>query len=64
MSAIVAGACRQCGKQFWVSLGHPAWYKAYLKTRQPTEDVRRFAQLQEKRICPDCAPTDYAPYLK
>jgi hypothetical protein len=64
MSAIVAGACRHCGKQFWVSLGHPAWFKAYLKTRHQTEDVRRFLHLQDKRICPDCAPSDYAPYLK
>jgi hypothetical protein len=59
MSAIVAGTCRQCGEQFWISLGHPPWLKAFLKTGKPTEEARRFAELQRKQVCIECAPEDY-----
>ena len=32
MSVIVAGVCKVCKKEYWVSFGRPAWHKEWVSS--------------------------------
>jgi len=67
MSVVIAGKCKKCGKQYWVSFGQPAWYKKWLKEKDftgGTEKTRAWGELSKKEICPDCGPKDWEKFLQ
>lgn len=48
MSAIIAGDnCRGCGKDYYISLGHPKWYNDVVKHKRPENKIFKLY----KRIC-------------
>jgi len=60
MSAIIAGkSCSVCGKEHYVSIGHPKWYDAVvLKKHNPTKEdekeFERFRKIQKSGMCVNC----------
>lgn len=56
MSCIIAGdACAECGKKYWVSLGHPNWFDDVIKRGKPkSEDYLFFEDMAQSGKCPKC----------
>lgn len=56
MSAIITGeACKECGRKYWVSLGHPKWYDDVMKRREPKgEDFLFYENMVLSGKCPNC----------
>ena len=63
MSAILAGTCRKCGQEFWESLGHPKWFKDWLRSHTETRQVLAYKKLRTDQLCSTCAPLRYAQLL-
>ena len=66
MSVIVAGVCKVCKKEYWVSFGRPAWYKEWVssggvKWKEPMEEYR---VLREKRLCEECGKMAWGRFMK
>lgn len=54
MSVIFAGKkCKQCGEKYYVTFGHPKWYKDWLKKKKSPQS-RRWEALVRTRKCPAC----------
>ena len=56
MSAIIAGkACKKCGCEYMLSLGHPKWFDDVVKRKQPeTVHYQAFDHLRRSGLCPAC----------
>ena len=55
MSAIISGhSCKSCKKKFWLSLGHPKWYKEYLRTGYKDKSYKMFEQIARSGKCLNC----------
>jgi len=56
MSAIIAGkSCRGCGREYWVSLGHPEWYDDVVKRGlEKSENFKRYERMAKSGMCPRC----------
>lgn len=56
MSAIIAGkACKKCGKEYYLSLGHPRWYDDVVKRGKPKSDhYREWEEMKKSGKCPNC----------
>lgn len=52
MSVIIAGEkCKSCGKEFWLSLGHPKWFDFPMKY---PEQYELFKELRLSGKCAYC----------
>lgn len=50
MSAIIAGKeCKMCGKEYWLSFGHPDWFK-----NRSGDAWQGFRSIQVSGLCPTC----------
>jgi hypothetical protein len=50
MSAIIAGKeCKMCGKEYWLSFGHPEWFK-----NRAGDAWQGFCSLKYSGLCPTC----------
>jgi hypothetical protein len=56
MSAIIAGkSCKKCGKEYYVSFGHPKWYDDVMKRNNPPGEIfQAFRVFQKSGECPNC----------
>ena len=55
MSAIISGhSCKNCKKSFWISLGHPKWYREYIKTGYKTKEYQLFERIARSGLCLNC----------
>lgn len=59
MSVILAGTCRQCKAPYWISLGHPQWFKDWLRTKVKTRKIELYESLRSEKLCLSCAPEKY-----
>lgn len=55
MSAIVAGKCKKCNEDFWVTLGHPEWFDDVVKRRMPENDeFKEWKAWKLSGLCAEC----------
>jgi len=55
MSAIIAGNCKQCKRDFYVSLGHPRWFdEAIWKGKTDSPEYQEFLKVRASGLCTNC----------
>lgn len=59
MSAIIAGKCKKCKLPFYVSLGHPEWWK-----QRKGREYTIFLEVIKSRLCLECFDEVFCGTLK
>jgi hypothetical protein len=54
MSAILAGTCKKCKEEFWISYGHPKWFDDYVKKNIESKEMTAFLKMRKSRLCINC----------
>ena len=56
MSAIIAGKdCEVCGREYWMSFGHPDWYDDVMKRGlEASEQFTTYVKMAKSGLCPKC----------
>jgi len=62
MSAIIAGKCSQCQKDYYISMGHPKWFDDKVQRALDNPIYDSFETLRKRKLCPDCGKTHYAKF--
>ena len=64
MSATLAGICKKCNKDYYISFGHPKWFNdgAYKGIDSP--EFRAYKNLRKVKICTKCDQNIWKEFIK